>query len=376
MLSPLLLLLTSLCYCAAVCVAVAAFALANVAVLLSCCCYCCFHCRGKYCCCCCLNFLTVYFFSFSRLRDLRLSDAGTYVCRASNAAGSASARASLSVSRPAAIPRPPRANVQVVSSERRAVNVTLECGAVGSPSPLVFWSKEERAEDGGEGILMFPGGVYEGGRIRVDNDGRLTILGARPNGDGGHFSCSAANAAGAAIARSTLAVHDEEDFEQQEVFDSESEEVRARLSSPDLVLLRAARAVGQGSVKLAWEVPSERLAKFISGFRVWFRRVGSSDFRSVEVAHPEVRSFVVTRLDGYAEHEFFVQPFAKREDQGSFTVPGTPSPVVQTRTRPEAPAAAPEILEARLVNASTIFLAWRPLSEEEANGPVETYQVN
>ncbi len=321
-----------------------------------------------------------------RVAAVSVGDAGTYVCRASNAAGASEAAAVLEVSQPPRMVRPPQANLQVVAAtegskkkRRRWSNVTLECGVAAVPRPVVFWTREE--EEGSPGLILFPGDSHDGGRIHVSEAGSLVIARPRPEEDSAHFACSAANRAGAAIARAHLVVHDPEEFEHVSGGggvgeNPAAEEARMRLSEPGLIRLESARAVGPGSVKLTWETRSRAAAAAISGFRVWFKPSGLADpeFRSVEVSHPEVRTFVVTRLREFTRYDFFVQPFGRVSD-GLVVVPGTPSRVATARTRPDAPSAAPEVLEARLVNASTIFLAWRGLTEDEANGPLLGYEV-
>jgi hypothetical protein len=110
--------------------------------------------------------------------------------------------------------------------------------------------------------------------------------------------------------------------------------------------------------------------KYVQGYRVWFKRTSdpSSRFSSVSVSHPEADSFVITGLDEHTEYDLFVQSFYKG-------VLGRPSHVKRTLTHMSAPSGAPVISEARFVNETVIYLAWRDLNDEDKNGPITGFEV-
>ncbi len=322
-----------------------------------------------------LNRATVVHGKGLRIENARVGDAGIYTCAATNAAGSVKVSATLKVSQPPRIVAAPQASMQIVAGHKKRSNVTLRCSVVGVPSPVVLWSREE---EGQKHRFMFPGGVYDG--VVVRSNGDLIIAEPNPGADSGHFDCLATNSAGSSLSRSHLLVYDPSDFEDHPDRyashgneDYQAEALRSKLSEPNLVKLNSAKAIGPGSVKLSWTV-SRSAEDDVSGFRIWYKPIllPDQEYRHVDVAHPEVRTFVVTRLNEFTSYDFFVQPFGslvRRQISGSL------SNLAEATTHQDAPSAAPEILEARLVNASTIFLAWRGPSLDESNGQLTGYQV-
>uniref|UniRef100_A0A8C9DLV3 Hemicentin-1 n=1 Tax=Prolemur simus TaxID=1328070 RepID=A0A8C9DLV3_PROSS len=115
-------------------------------------------------------------------------DAGTYMCVAQNPAGTALGKIKLHVQVPPVISPPPKEYVTAVDKP-----VTLSCAAEGLPPPGVTWHRDGRA-------------VLESVRLRVLSSGALHVAFAQP-GDAGRYTCTAANAAGASSASTTLTVH-------------------------------------------------------------------------------------------------------------------------------------------------------------------------
>lgn len=73
---------------------------------------------------------------------MKLEDAGQFICRAENSAGSVDAIASIEVQSKPVITITPSNDVSVVEGQR----VKLECRATGSPTPSVSWSKTSYRE--------------------------------------------------------------------------------------------------------------------------------------------------------------------------------------------------------------------------------------
>ncbi|XP_063245186.1 hemicentin-1-like [Bacillus rossius redtenbacheri] len=97
-----------------------------------------------------------------QLVDARLSDAGTWVCRGRNEAGSHEASVALDVGTPPEVLQPP-VDVEV----RFGGSGVVPCVAVGSPRPAVSWRREDGAPldearfSAGEGGLHVAGAVID-----------------------------------------------------------------------------------------------------------------------------------------------------------------------------------------------------------------------
>ena len=70
------------------------------------------------------------------------SDAGIYVCQATNKAGSISSSAILTVEEPPVISVKPGALHRVMEGK----TIKLDCFVTGNPSPTVFWTREKDGE--------------------------------------------------------------------------------------------------------------------------------------------------------------------------------------------------------------------------------------
>ncbi|XP_075586883.1 roundabout homolog 2 isoform X2 [Dermatophagoides farinae] len=132
-----------------------------------------------------------------KIHQVKISDAGTYVCDAENAAGKLTKSATLIVnSHPTLITNPK--TIQALVNDV----VHIECMANGNPEPLYFWHKESAH------LLMFPGHQY--GKYNVSNDGRLTITNLARQ-DQGYYLCSAISTVGSTMSRTYLKILDRND---------------------------------------------------------------------------------------------------------------------------------------------------------------------
>ena len=298
-----------------------------------------------------------------RIENVRPSDEGTYICTAKNVVGAVSSSAVLKVFEPPVISvRPP------TSLHRQAgQSVQLDCLVAGTPMPLVYWMKEK---DQDEPLIMYPGLTYD--NAIVLSDGTLKIGSANVE-NSGQYACVVVNEVGSAIARSHLLIYDGSSeygagfkLSDNDIFQDSNE---ARLAtSEQSVKIKSAFAMDSNTIKITWEFVAAH--KYVQGYKVWFKKNSdpSSRFISVSVSHPEADSFVITGLDEHTEYEIFVQPFYKG-------VLGRPSHVKRTLTHMSTPSGYPVISEARFVNESVIYLAWRDLNEDEKNGPLTGFEV-
>ncbi|XP_008585904.1 PREDICTED: hemicentin-2-like, partial [Galeopterus variegatus] len=122
-------------------------------------------------------------------------DAGAYVCTATNAVGFSSQEMRLSVN------TKPRikvngshdADVPLRVTAKAGEEVTLECEAQGSPTPLVTWTKDSRPVP----PVTDRHGLLPSGSLRLAQ-GQV--------GDSGHYECTASNPAGSTSRRYILRV--------------------------------------------------------------------------------------------------------------------------------------------------------------------------
>ena len=304
-----------------------------------------------------------------RFENVRPDDKGTYVCTAKNSAGWTTASANLTVSEAPMMKVRPEASVQIAVDIERIVS--LDCVVSGNPSPVVFWTKEVAGE---AGKVFFPGDVK--GTVSVSTSSNSLVIQQPKVEDGGHYACFGVNSVGSVTSRSHLFAYDTEDFHtlhhsnvyhEEEGLALEVSEARLSLSTAKTVVKRVS-AESPTSIKVSWAVDN---ADYVDGFRVWFKAAerAVNEFSFVDVTHPEASSFVIQRVKEYTSYDVFVQPFYAG---GVF---GSPSEMRTVETHQDEPATAPLIVDAKLLNATTIFLAWEPILAEDANGPLKGYEV-
>ncbi|XP_029473326.1 LOW QUALITY PROTEIN: hemicentin-1 [Rhinatrema bivittatum] len=117
-----------------------------------------------------------------------MEDAGTYICVAQNAAGTAIGKIKLKVQVPPVISSPPKEYIVVVDK-----SVTLVCEANGYPAPDINWYKDGQQ-------------ITESMRRRILSTGALQIAFVQLD-DSGRYTCTAANVAGSSSATMDLTVH-------------------------------------------------------------------------------------------------------------------------------------------------------------------------
>ncbi|XP_069115419.1 roundabout homolog 2-like isoform X2 [Argopecten irradians] len=135
-----------------------------------------------------------------RIEDVESSDAGTYICVATNAVGTTEAVATLIVQfKPVFIVKPQDKHVAVGRT------VTLPCAVMANPIPNIYWNKKRSLSTSSKESLMFPN--FEEGRYAVATDGTLRISRVQME-DAGDYECEALNTLGIITARVTLTVRE------------------------------------------------------------------------------------------------------------------------------------------------------------------------
>lgn len=285
-----------------------------------------------------------------RIERVELKDEGEYLCKAKNVAGSEEAKASLVITQRPFFKIKPSNRVQIPANSGKMV--ALECQSGGQPSPTSFWVRE------GQRTLIHP----------LSTDSGALFLSNPSLEDGGHFACIALNEVGSAMTRAQVIVYDPNNANQPKEDAIDLVEARRRFDSLQLTLTTA-KALDQNSIKISWSLNDQGLNIFLSGFRVFYRKIGDVHFEMVEISHPQASSFVISRLEEYTEYQIFIMPFY----QDTF---GMPSRLALVQTHPHIPSSAPTITKAMVLNETTIFLAWQPLNEAAANGLLTAYEVS
>ncbi|KAF8568561.1 hypothetical protein P879_06482 [Paragonimus westermani] len=119
--------------------------------------------------------------------EVRLEDAGDYVCRAVSSSGVIEAIAHINVVSPPGLIQTPPSTVSVLEGER----VELLCSASGSPDPDIRWIRKDPL------IYYVSDASHNYDRIFVSSSGSLIFFSARPE-DSSHYECRASSPAGLA----------------------------------------------------------------------------------------------------------------------------------------------------------------------------------
>ncbi|KAF7260055.1 hypothetical protein EG68_03775 [Paragonimus skrjabini miyazakii] len=119
--------------------------------------------------------------------EVRLEDAGDYVCRAVSSSGVIEAIAHINVVSPPGLIQTPPSTVSVLEGER----VELLCSALGSPDPDIRWIRKDPL------IYYVADANPNYDRIFVSPSGSLIFFSARPE-DSSHYECRASSPAGLA----------------------------------------------------------------------------------------------------------------------------------------------------------------------------------
>ncbi|XP_038047057.1 myosin light chain kinase, smooth muscle-like isoform X3 [Patiria miniata] len=129
------------------------------------------------------------------VNNARMSDAGTYTCKAVNAAGTAESSAQLIAGVPAKIESGPK-NIQVIAGQ----TLSISCQITGSPEPEVTWTKYRKEVE-----------ESERKHIDVTESAATLVIRQADEGDGGRYTLSVCNELGGDCFEISVSVVDKPD---------------------------------------------------------------------------------------------------------------------------------------------------------------------
>ncbi|MEE6496307.1 hypothetical protein FKM82_002295, partial [Ascaphus truei] len=130
-----------------------------------------------------------------RIESAQLSDAGTYMCIATNIVGQDNANVTVEIQAPPTLSdlEPPYDNPYQERVTKQ--QISLPCPAEGNPKPIIKWFRDDKELTGAE-----PG-------IRIVEDGTRLIIHSLTPYDNGEYTCLAINEAGLTERKYNLKVH-------------------------------------------------------------------------------------------------------------------------------------------------------------------------
>ncbi|XP_039352056.1 roundabout homolog 4 isoform X2 [Mauremys reevesii] len=273
------------------------------------------------------------------------SDAGLYVCMASNQAGQRESKAALvSVLEKPTFTRRPSDTVAKFGS-----TVQLGCGVEGDPLPKVWWHKEH--------------GELPWGRHEVDEENTLRIHYVTTL-DSGRYICTAQNQVGTASAKASLTVQDPLDTGQREW----PKDVPREMMDVQLYLDNSTTLPSSSAVYLHWKVI--RPSQHTEGHAVLYRSLLPVSTDWVERKVPREHSVIIPALKRGYKYEFKVRPYAGK-------VHGLDSNVRHLWIPEEVPSAAPQHVTITAVEDGngTVLISWDPPPHHAHNGIIRGYKV-
>ncbi|CAM4686672.1 roundabout homolog 4 isoform X2 [Caretta caretta] len=273
------------------------------------------------------------------------SDAGLYVCVASNQAGQRESKPALvSVLEKPTFTRRPSDIVAKFGS-----TVQLGCGVQGDPMPKVWWRKEP--------------GELPWGRYEVDEENTLRIHYVTTL-DSGRYICMAQNQVGAISAQASLTVQDPLDTGQREW----PKDVPREMMDVQLYLDNSTVLPSSSAVYLHWKVI--RPSQHTEGHAVLYRSLLPVSVDWVERKVPREHSIIIPALKRGYKYEFKVRPYAGK-------VHGMDSNIRHLWIPEEAPSAAPQRVTITAVEDGngTALISWDPPPHPAHNGIIRGYKV-
>uniref|UniRef100_A0A8C3HBG7 Roundabout homolog 4 n=1 Tax=Chrysemys picta bellii TaxID=8478 RepID=A0A8C3HBG7_CHRPI len=273
------------------------------------------------------------------------SDAGMYVCVASNQAGQRESKAALvSVLEKPTFTRRPSDIVAKFGS-----TVQLGCGVEGDPLPKVWWHKEH--------------GELPWGRHEVDEENTLRIHYVTTF-DSGKYICTAQNQVGTASAKASLTVQDPLDTGQREW----PKDVPREMMDVQLYLDNSTALPSSPAVYLHWKVI--RPSQHTEGHAVLYRSLLPVSTDWVEWKVPREHGIIIPALKRGYKYEFKVRPYAGK-------VHGPDSNVRHLWIPEEVPSAAPQHVTITTVEDGngTALISWDPPPHHAHNGIIRGYKV-
>ncbi|XP_049268838.1 Down syndrome cell adhesion molecule-like protein Dscam2 [Rhipicephalus sanguineus] len=272
--------------------------------------------------------------------DVDRSDAGRYLCQSLNGVGpGVSTVVKLDVHVAAHFVEKFKA-----VTVRRGDSASLECRAHGDPSIDLSWTRDGRRFD----PAQEPRYAVEKNTGSSWSESVLRITGADRR-DSSLFGCRAENAYGADDASFRLIIQE----------------------PPDKVAGLEPTHISSRTVTLAWSVPysgNSPLLKYLLEHRTlsgtWEREV------DVSTAHPTDGglSHLVQGLQPSTNYEFRVRA-GNALGLGDFS-----DPTIVT-TKQEAPSGSPQDIKVTPAGSRSLYVTWKPPSEEDKYGGVQGYYV-
>ncbi|XP_074792607.1 roundabout homolog 4 isoform X2 [Natator depressus] len=273
------------------------------------------------------------------------SDAGLYVCVASNQAGQRESKPALvSVLEKPTFTRRPSDIVAKFGS-----TVQLGCGVQGDPMPKVWWRKEP--------------GELPWGRYEVDEENTLWIHYVTTL-DSGRYICMAQNQVGTISAQASLTVQDPLDTRQREW----PKDVPREMMDVQLYLDNSTVLPSSSAVYLHWKVI--RPSQHTEGHAVLYRSLLPVSVDWVERKVPREHSIIIPALKRGYKYEFKVRPYAGK-------VHGPDSNIRHLWIPEEVPSAAPQRVTITAVEDGngTVLISWDPPPHPAHNGIIRGYKV-
>ncbi|XP_063607751.1 roundabout homolog 2-like [Penaeus indicus] len=286
-----------------------------------------------------------------RIGRVTPGDEDTYVCEAVNVVGTARANATLTVyTAPEFLVRPQDVKASVGSS------AAFECLAVGRPSPLVVWSRQD------DHNLLLPrqdtpsGEPDDQPNVWVNAEGTL-IVNQVTRELAGWYSCAAVSAAGSLVARAFL------DVPAPTLHPPPVISVRPRnlTVTPEAVALMVCQAEGDPTPRVTWTKDGHLLPEDDARITL----LGSGTLQISDVREDDGGTYACTATSdaGKSSIAAHLKVVPANSPAAARTTPA-PDP----RDLPGPPL--PPTQRAR--NSTTLTLAWGP-PEQEGASPITSY---
>ncbi|XP_053223454.1 roundabout homolog 4 isoform X1 [Podarcis raffonei] len=275
------------------------------------------------------------------------SDAGAYVCMATNQVGERASRAALvSILEKPVFTRRPNDVVAKLGS-----TVLFMCGVHGDPTPAIQWHKET-----GE----LPSGRYEVNRENVLQIQHLTM------NDAGKYVCTARNQVGTISAKASLTVQDPLDTGQSK--QDRPKDVLKEPMEAKVYLANVTAVPSTPAAHLHWKVVSS--SQRIDGYVVFYRSLLPVTTHWAEWHVQSNHRTIVPGLERGYKYEFKVQPYSGK-------VYGLDSNVRDLWIPEEVPGASPESISITTLQDAngTVIIHWEPPPQDMHNGIIKGYQV-
>ncbi|OQR73215.1 roundabout1-like, partial [Tropilaelaps mercedesae] len=142
---------------------------------------------------------------------------------------------------------------------------------------------------------------------------------------------------------------------------------RAQLSITE-VTLRSVTALNSTSLNLEWTMAGDR--DFVEGFYIRFRDMAdnSNKYNMMTAWGSKVTRYVLKDLKKFTKYELFLVPFYR-------SVEGPPSNTQAASTFEDVPSAPVREVSVNVVNATSVWVQWRPPPPQHHNGILLGYKL-